>query len=135
MREFVRIQTAILLRRFAFQLNKAARSGDENSIHDLRVAIRRFSRCLRAFSHFYPGHSARKIRRELSLLMHCAGDVRDRDIAIELLRSAKVAARSAIIKRLTTERQEAERSLQSEIRRWSRSNFSSKWRHKLNLER
>ena len=135
MREYVRIQTAILLRRFAFQLNKAARDGDEDSIHDLRVSIRRFSRCLGAFTAFYPAHAARKIRRELSLLMHAAGDVRDRDIALELLEAAGVRAASAIRRQLATERRDAEHALQIEIRRWSQRDFSRKWRMKLNLER
>jgi len=135
MREYVRIQTAVLLRRFAFQLNRAARSGDEDSIHDLRVAIRRLSRCLRAFSDFYPDHSTKKIRHELSALMHAAGEVRDRDIAMELLADAKVPRSAAIVKRFTTERREAEHALQAEIRRWSHRGFSRKWRSRLNLER
>ncbi len=135
MREYVRVQTAILLRRFAFQVNRAARAGDETAIHDLRVSIRRFSRCLRAFSDFYPGHAAKKIRRELSLLMHAAGAVRDRDIAIELLAAARVQKGAAIVKRMTAERLDAERALQTEIRHWSHRDFSRKWRAKLNLER
>lgn len=135
MREYVRMQTAILLRRFAFQLSRAARSGDEDSIHDLRVAIRRFSRCLRAFSDFYPDHAAKRIRRELSALMKTAGEVRDRDIALELLAAAKVTATADIVRRLETERRDAEHALQGEIRRWSQRGFSRKWRLRLNLNR
>ena len=67
--------------------------------------------------------------------MHAAGDVRDRDIALELLEAAGVRAASAIRRQLATERRDAEHALQIEIRRWSQRDFSRKWRMKLNLER
>ena len=61
MREYVRLQTAMLLRRLAFQVSRNARSGrDADAIHDLRVAIRRLNRCLRVFAEFYPGSSGRR---------------------------------------------------------------------------
>ena len=47
MREYARLHTAILLRRLAYQLTRAAKSADPESIHDLRVSIRRLSGCLR----------------------------------------------------------------------------------------
>ena len=52
MQEYAVLQTAILLRRLAFQVNRAAKSGEAEAIHDLRVAIRRFSRALRALRSF-----------------------------------------------------------------------------------
>ena len=69
MRDYARFQTATLLRRMAFQLNRAERHTDSDSVHDLRVAIRRLSRCLRTFAPLYPGRYWKKIRRELSALM------------------------------------------------------------------
>ena len=42
---------------------QAAREGDADSIHDVRVAMRRLSRCLRVFAPFYPQGSVEKIRR------------------------------------------------------------------------
>jgi CHAD domain-containing protein len=133
MREFVRQQTAILLRRFAFQVSRAARSGDADSIHDLRVATRRLSRCLRVFSQFYPDRSWKKIRRELADLRDRAGAVRDLDIALELLAAAGVPPRAAIAKRLRADRQKAAQELLLEVRRWKRRGFSRKWRLKLDL--
>src|ERR1039458_6517364 len=47
MREYVSDQTGELLRHLAFQVTRTARTGDAEAIHDLRVAIRRLSRCLR----------------------------------------------------------------------------------------
>jgi triphosphatase len=134
MREYVRLQTAMLLRQMAFQVSRTARSGkDADAIHDLRVAIRRLSRCLRAFSEFYPGDSWKKVRKELGDLMQSAGRVRDRDIALALLAEAGVGRRGAIAAKLEAERKQAVRDLLLEARRWKRSSFSRKWRSRLEL--
>jgi CHAD domain-containing protein len=133
MLDYARLQTAILLRRLAFQLNRSAKSRDPDSIHDLRVAIRRLNRCLRVFSQFYPGHSWKNCRRQLSDLLQAAGKVRDRDIAIEMLEKAGVPGRAAIVARLKAERQKTGRELLEEIRRWNKRGFSRKWRAALEL--
>jgi CHAD domain-containing protein len=133
MREYARQQTAILLRRFAFQANRTARVTDADTIHDLRVAIRRLSRALRVFSDFFPKHVRKHARGELSELMKAAGSVRDRDIAIELLEKAGVPKKSAIVARLQAERRKAGKDLLSEIHRWNSRDFSAKWRSGLEL--
>lgn len=132
MREYARLQTAILLRRLAFQVNRASKAGDADSIHDLRVAIRRFSRCLRVFSQFFTGPSWKKIRRQLGELMEAAGEVRDRDIALALLAEAAIPPHAAIVTRLAAERRKAGRELLVEISRWKRRG-SRKWRSQLEL--
>ena len=123
MREYVRVQTRILLRRLASQLNRTARSGDADAIHDLRVAIRRLSRCLRVFAQFYPGRSWKQMRRRLADLMDACGSVRDRDIAIELLEKAGVPAASALVRQLDAERRAADEELRRELRRWKDRGF------------
>jgi CHAD domain-containing protein len=133
MRDYARLQTAILLRRLAFQLNRAARGGDADAIHDLRTSIRRLSRCLRVFAPFFPGRSWKKIRRELAGLMDTAATVRDRDIAIQLLGQAGVSPRAAVVTRMAAERRSAGHELLLEIRRWKNRNFSRKWRSSLEL--
>ncbi|MBZ5727773.1 MAG: CHAD domain-containing protein [Acidobacteriia bacterium] len=133
MREYSRQQTAILLRRLAFQLNRAARNGDAEAIHDVRVAIRRLSRGLRVFAQFYPDDSWKRIRRRLSRLMTMAGEVRDRDIARELLAQAGVPPRAAVVARLQAERATARHELLQEIRRWKNRNFYRKWRTRLGM--
>jgi CHAD domain-containing protein len=114
-------------------VNRSARSSDPDSIHDLRVAIRRLSRCLRTFSQFYPGHSWKQYRRQLADLLQAAGKVRDRDIAIKMLEKAGIPGRAAIVARLKAERQRTGRELLQEIRRWNKRGFSRKWRTALEL--
>jgi len=134
MREYARLQTAVLLRRLAFQVSRTARSGkDAGAVHDLRVAIRRLSRCLRVFAEFYPGGSWKKPRRELAELMEAAGRVRDRDVALALLVEAGAGRAGAIAARFEAERKLAARELQLEARRWKRAGFSRKWRTALEL--
>jgi CHAD domain-containing protein len=133
MRDYVRLETAILLRRLAYQLNRAARDGEAESIHDLRVAIRRLSRGLRVFAPFFPNGSWKKIRHQLAELMEAAGRVRDRDIALQLLAEAGIPPRAAIAARLAVERRKASHELLLEIRRWKGRNFSRKWRSRLEL--
>jgi CHAD domain-containing protein len=133
MRDYARLQTAILLRRLAYQLNRAARNGDAESIHDLRVAIRRLSRCLRVFSPFFPDGSWKKVRHRLAELMEAAGKVRDRDIALQLLAEAGIPARAAVATRLAGERRKVSHELLLEIRRWKGRSFSRKWRSRLEL--
>jgi CHAD domain-containing protein len=132
-RDYVRLQTGILLRRMAIQVTRTARTGDAEAIHDLRVAIRRLKRCLQVFAQFYPPRSWKPVRRRLAELMDACGNVRDRDIAIGLLQQAGVPATSPLLRQLDVERRAAVRELQLELRRWRVSRFSSQWRVQLEL--
>ena len=133
MRAFALQQTRTLLRRLAFQMSRAARPGDPEAIHDLRVAIRRFSRCLRVFSQFLPGRKRRKVRRDLTRVMDLAAAVRDRDIALDLLRQARTPAIAALSATLRRERRDAETRLRAAAGSLARQSFSQKWRIWLRL--
>jgi CHAD domain-containing protein len=133
MRDHVKLQTAILLRRFAYQVVHTAHSETADAIHDLRVAIRRLSNCLRVFAKFYPRHSAKRIRSRLSGLMSLAGAVRDADIALELLVQAGIPPKATVAGRLRDERRKAANRLAREIRLWRNQGFSRKWRSRLDL--
>jgi CHAD domain-containing protein len=133
MRDYARQQTALLMDRLTVALNRAARGGDAASIHDVRVAMRRLSRCLRAFAPFYPDRSWRKIRRRISSLMAIAGAVRDCDIAIELAGRAGAARSSAMVAQLAALRRKTGRDLLLEIRRWKSRDLPRQWRIRLEL--
>ena len=133
MRDYVRLQTGILLRRLAIQVTRTARTGEADAIHDLRVAIRRLKRCLRVFAQFYPPRSWKPVRRRLAELMDACANVRDRDIAIGLLQQAGVPAASPLLRQLDVERKAAVRELQLELRRWRERGFSRQWRVQLEI--
>ncbi len=145
MRHYARQQTALLMDRLTAALNRAARAGDAQSIHDVRVVMRRLSRCLRVFAPFYPDGSWKKIRRRISALMALAGAVRDCDIAIELAGRAgaaqpragdaarNAAMDAALVAQLAALRRETGRDLLLEIRRWKSRDFPRQWRSRLEL--
>ena len=133
MRDYVRHQTAILLRRLAYEVNRASKNPDDEAVHDLRVAIRRLSRCLRLFAAFYPKGSWKKVRQRLSEVMDAAGGVRDLDIAAKLLEQSGVRPGAAVFKRIETDRRTAARELTVELRGWKQRSFSKKWRTQLGL--
>ena len=133
MREYVGLQTGILLRRVASTMTQAAHAADADAVHDLRVAIRRFTRCLRVFAQFFPRRSRRQLRRRLADLLDACGGVRDRDIAIGLLRQAGVAPAAPLMRRLGAERRAAARELQLELQGWKPRGFTRQWRNRLEL--
>jgi CHAD domain-containing protein len=133
MRDYARLQTAVLLRRFAFQVNRTARNTDADSIHDLRTSIRRLSQCLRVFADFYPEDAGKKLRRRMRDLMSAAGSVRDLDIAVELAVKSGVASDAPLTQSLEVERRQSAHRLALQARRWNNKDFSRKWRARLEL--
>jgi len=133
MREYARQQTAFLLGRLRIAVSRAAHAADAEAIHDIRVAMRRLSRCLRVFAPFYPEGSWKKIRRRIASLLTAAGAVRDCDIAIELVGRAGIAPHSAMVERLAGQRRKAGRDLLREIRRWKRHDYTAHWHSRLGL--
>ncbi len=120
-------QVEKLLRRLAYQVGRTAKSSHENDVHDLRVAIRRFTQALAAFDSYFPAKEAKKIRRRLKKIMGLAGDVRDRDIALGLLSKSKVAP-VALLSSFRKQRKEAERDLTVALKAWLERHSYSAWR-------
>jgi CHAD domain-containing protein len=133
MHQFAREHTAALIHKLVEAIDQAAREADEESIHDVRVAMRRLSRCLRVFAPFYRDGYWKKIRHRLSALMAAAGAVRDCDIAMELLRQSGVSQRTAVMVRLAAARKKNGHELLREVRRWKEEGFQHKWKSRLEL--
>ncbi|MDR3699932.1 MAG: CHAD domain-containing protein [Candidatus Sulfopaludibacter sp.] len=133
MRKYVQQQTRALLGAFARRLTLAAETGDAGAIHDLRVAIRRLSRGLRTFVPYYPDRSWKSIRTQLRHVMRLAGAVRDRDIALECLAKAGIAAQAAIVTRLESERRQANEEFLAEIRQWKQRGITRQWSSRLTV--
>ena len=132
-RDYANEQTSTLLRRLAFQASRTAKLADVDAIHDLRVAIRRLAQCLRVFRQFFPRAKTRKIQQRLEMVMDLASQVRDRDIALELLAGAPPLPDSTLAQVLSQERTEAERSLVTALQHWNRRSFHKRWRSRLGV--
>jgi CHAD domain-containing protein len=133
MRKYAVERTSILLRRLAFRVHRAARLHDADSIHDLRVSVRRFQQCLSVFQQFFPGGAVKKIHKRLHNVMELSAEVRNRDIALHLLRQAGMPPDSAVSAALLEQKKQAQTELSRLLRRWGRRDVSRKWRSRLRL--
>jgi CHAD domain-containing protein len=132
MRRYAAASVNTLIRRLAFQINRAGKRGDADSIHDLRVAIRRLSQALAVFAPLLPRHAAGKVRHKIDELRRLAGGVRDLDIAIEY--SRKTPGSAAFSARLNKLRKQALRELTAALLQASRREPWRKWRRRLEIE-
>ena len=133
MKRFVHLHLSRLLNNVAFQAARTARSPDPDAVHDLRVAARRFGLTLRSFKPVLPAAADKRVRTQLRHLRVATAAVRDRDIALDLFRLARVAPSSPTCARLLRERKERESALVDFLSRWQRRSFSSRWRDALGL--
>jgi CHAD domain-containing protein len=133
MKQFAHSQVSTLLRRLAAQVKQTAEAADAESVHDLRVAIRRLSRALRSFAQFFPGKQWKRIRAELSNLMDAAAEVRDSDVALGLIEKAGAARRARVALTLQARRRKAEAELREELQNWQGRGFAREWREGLEL--
>jgi len=84
----------------ALQIRRTVKSPGADRVHDLRVAIRRYNQALALTQ-----NRNKTARRPLKRTMELAGEVRDLDIALKLVRKIKGAA--AVLARLRERREVA----------------------------
>jgi CHAD domain-containing protein len=114
------------LQALSISLRRAAKHPSEaDSIHRLRVAIRRFTQVLRVFGSGF--EHTRRMRRHLRGLMDLCGAVRNCDIAVEVLAEAGAPAHAGLKGRLKRRRVRVSRQLakllkdgdlRAHMRRW-----------------
>jgi CHAD domain-containing protein len=98
------------------------------AIHDLRIAIRRFSQVLSACKSCFPPRPVRKMRRRLKPIMTLAGEVRDTDVALQLVAAAGASSLEA---KLRARRKTAAKTLLASLKHWTARKSVSKWRSAL----
>ena len=125
---FASRQATRLLGKLAFQVRHAAKHPNEEAIHDLRVAIRRFSQCMREFRQFFPKHETKKILKQLDKVMELAAEMRNRDVAIQLIGCDEGEPESSFAGGLREQRLQAKRKLIRALEQWRRHDFSRSWR-------
>jgi CHAD domain-containing protein len=107
-----------LLGALAREVTRAVANPSADEVHDLRVAVRRFQQA-----------APKSVRSELKEMMRFAGDVRDCDITLKLVR--KAAASERLISRLNRRRGAAERVLILHLQKWQHLDTAAKWRSKI----
>ena len=125
---FARARILALLDNAVFEIHNATRLKDSESIHKMRVAIRRLQQAMRVFAQYLPGRGAKRIKHELREVMKAAGEVRNRDIVIKLLKNDE-----ALIREVQKQRLAEKRKLVALLHDISRPDLSIKWRTRLEL--
>ena len=130
---FARQQANRLLTGLGHRIGRARRSATPAAVHDLRVAIRRFLQVLNTLEPAFPAQPRKKIRRKLKRLMEPAGQVRNCDVAAELIGKLDAQSARRLRRKIRTEREEAERRLTGALRGWAQPGWFEKWRTRLDL--
>jgi CHAD domain-containing protein len=117
-----------LLERLAFQVNHTLHTANSEAVHDLRVAIRRFSQALAIGADAFPGKEVKKIRRRLKEVMELTNAPRDCDVALKLLPKSALPAAAALEPKIRAYRKEQVRLLIPALRSWASRRTSGKWR-------
>jgi CHAD domain-containing protein len=117
-----------LLGQLAFEINRVAKSRDPESLHDLRVSLRRFSQTLHLFRDFFPGRKMHKIDVRVKRVMRSADELRNFDTALRLLSKAHRSGSASLRSKLQARRKESERLLVGLLKRWTERKSSVKWR-------
>jgi inorganic triphosphatase YgiF len=95
-RQYAVEQITSRLGRLVFECKRCGKALDPDAVHDLRVSIRRLNQSLRTFGSLLPDGEPRKVRRQARRLMRLAGEIRNRDVALEWMARDGVARRSAL---------------------------------------
>ena len=133
LRDFILDQARQRLDRLALEAARSVDSQDEDAIHDLRVAMRRFSQSLILFPDLFPPKAAGKINRRIKKkMMERTAEVRNRDIAMAHLVGS---GDKGVLRRLGRERAGLVREFHRAMLRWQTKDFAALWRTDLRLER
>ncbi len=132
-KQYAAQQGAARLDRVMYQTSRNRKAHDADAVHDLRVSIRRLGACLVVFRQFFPAKASKRARKRFKEAMTLAGEVRDRDIAIDLARQAGLPAEGELVKTLGGQRAAHSKELRRLLKRWSKASVAEKWRTRLKL--
>lgn len=90
---------------------RTAAAPDADAIHDLRVSVRRHTQALRAMQKILPKEEVKRKRTQLRRTMDLTAEVRNRDIALELLAAAGIDGPSRLSAKLRRQRNTAAKAL------------------------
>jgi CHAD domain-containing protein len=126
--KFATLQAHRELEHLATQIDRAAKSCDAGAVHDVRVAIRRYTQALAICRNYFRSPETRKIRRRLQKIMKSAGEVRDYDVALKLSTKFIGTHATHLRAKLRTRRKAEAARLLPQLRRFKHRRISLQWR-------
>ncbi|HTB12138.1 MAG TPA: CHAD domain-containing protein [Bryobacteraceae bacterium] len=127
-RSFAVEQAQAQLKHLTVQISRGVKSCSAGAVHDVRVAIRRFTRAVAVCRPYFHAADLRKNRKRLKKIMTEAGDVRNCDIALKFIVRFRVPQAPALRSKLRSRRTELARLLVADLRKWRERGSSVKWR-------
>lgn len=110
-------------------LCQAAQDPHEEAVHDMRVAIRRLQQAIRLFKQYLDPKGVKRVKDRLRAVMDIAGELRNRDIAIEL-----VGDEGGDTSELQKQRIECQRMLEQALQGYATPYLAEFWRNELGLQ-
>jgi len=133
MRKLLRSQTSARLKKLDREVRNVARKPENaDSIHDLRVSIRRLKQELEVFAEWFEAEHVKTIRRHLRKVMDRCAAVRNCDVAIEVLQAAGCEG-PKLTARIEKERRTAAARLARKLEHWRRTGRVREWRGHLRV--
>ncbi len=120
-----------LLDHLAKEIHKAAKKPDPEAVHDVRVAIRRTRECLKVFAPAFPSSVARTIDKKLSKVLEAAGELRNFDIAMELLKDSGLPKAGELIREIRQDRITHASDFTHALSKLDEGDIAKKWKSKL----
>jgi CHAD domain-containing protein len=108
---FAEVSLAARLSKLVEEAERCAATPDPDAVHDLRVAIRRFSQALRIFKTLLDAKAVQWMRRALKRVMDAAAVVRDLDVGMERLVAEGLPPDHAVLEQMRNERRRGELAL------------------------
>lgn len=116
LQEFASERLEQLRTRVEHEAGKTKDKPDEEAVHDLRVSIRRLMQAMRALQSMLPAKQRKRKRKRLRHWMDLAGEVRNRDIALGLVKEAGISAQTKLARQLAKERKHAAEQLSAALK-------------------
>ena len=130
--KFALAQTRARLKRVTTAIGRATRNPKKTeTAHDLRVAIRRFTQCLRTFDELLDPGPSKKIRKKLRKLMKLCGAKRDYDVGLEVLAEAGLPGDHPAFARFQEHRDHGMRELARALQKKHKWDVTDHWRKQL----
>jgi CHAD domain-containing protein len=130
--QFVVEQAHRQLRQLTSQLNRATKSCSADAVHQVRVAIRRFTQSIVVGKPCFHLIDVRKNRQRMKKIMAAAGEVRNCDVALKFIAKSRAPEAVHLQSKLESRRKESARLLITNLKTWTDRRMSLKWRAALN---
>ena len=112
---FAEASLAARLTKLIEQAGRCYTAPDADAVHDLRVAIRRFSQALLIFKPLLEAKAVKRMRSALKGVMDAAAAVRDLDVGMERLIAEGLPEQHAILEEMRAERRRGELALRGRL--------------------